>query len=130
MSLSPTILVVEDDEDVSDAVRDSLEDAGYTVIVAENGVRAMDALRSAEARPCLILLDLMMPVMNGEEFLQELQRDPSYATLPIVLLTADGSAAKKAARLNVAGGLRKPVQLRELLSAVATHCPQGWETCE
>jgi two-component system, chemotaxis family, chemotaxis protein CheY len=116
------VLVVEDNEDIRDAVAVSLEDAGYDVSVAANGVIAIDALRESNDLPGLILLDLMMPVMDGEQFLQEMRSDPRLSALPVVVITADGSAIKKATALGTHGGLRKPVPLNELLSTVSKYC--------
>ena len=69
------VLVVEDDRDVCDAIRESLEDAGYRVCAASNGADALALLRDLGAMPDLILLDLMMPVMDGERFLEEFRRE-------------------------------------------------------
>jgi CheY-like chemotaxis protein len=122
VSTRRSVLVVEDNEDIRDAVAESLEDAGYGVRVAANGAIAMNALRESSDLPCLILLDLMMPVMDGAQFLQEMRRDPRLSVLPVVLVTADGSAVTKATALGTHGGLRKPVQLDDLLSTVAKYC--------
>jgi CheY-like chemotaxis protein len=117
------ILVVEDNEDIRDAFAESLEDAGYGVSVAANGALAIDVLQKSDDLPCLILLDLMMPVMDGAQFLQEIRNDPRLSALPVVVITADGSAITKATALGTHGGLRKPVQLNDLLSTVSKYCP-------
>lgn len=122
------VLVVEDDQDVRDTVCETLEDIGYAVSTATNGLLALNALEASCAReaeralPGLILLDLMMPVMDGERFLQELRKDPRFSALPVVLLTADGHAATKAVRLGANHGLRKPVQLNDLIATVSKYC--------
>lgn len=122
MSTPGKVLYVEDDEDLCDVVSETLEDAGYAVSIAANGAIAMTALQAASDLPCLILLDLMMPVMDGEHFLQEMRRDPRLSAVPVVLLTADGHATTKAVTLGVHGGLGKPVELNDLLSTVSTYC--------
>ena len=122
MTTRRKVLVVEDNEDIRDAVAVSLEDAGYDVSVAANGAIAIDALRESNDLPCLILLDLMMPVMDGVQFLQEMRSDPRLSALPVVVITADGSAITKATALGTHGGLRKPVRLNELLSTVSKYC--------
>ena len=100
-----------------------LEDEGYTVRAAENGRAALAALRAPGARPpCVILLDLMMPVMDGWAFRAEQLRDPLLAEIPVVVLTADGNAAARSAVLEVAGALRKPVELLTLLAAIQPFC--------
>jgi CheY-like chemotaxis protein len=122
LSTRRKILVIEDNDDVRDAVAESLEDAGYDAWVAANGAVAMGELRESNDLPCLILLDLMMPEMDGAQFLQEMRNDPRLSALPVVVVTADGSAKAKATALGTHGGLRKPVQLRELLSTVSKFC--------
>ena len=113
------VLVVEDDADILHAVVQVLEDEGYAVRAAENGRVALATLREPGARlPCVILLDLMMPVMDGWAFRAEQLRDPALASIPVIVLTADGNAAEKAALMNGAGALRKPVELLTLLDAI------------
>lgn len=114
----PQVLVVEDDQDVRDAVGETLEDAGYAVSTAGNGALALDTLESSKGLPDLILLDLMMPVMDGERFLEHFKNEPRYQEVPVVLLTADSNARHLAGKLGVHGALTKPVQLDELLSTV------------
>jgi CheY-like chemotaxis protein len=116
------VLVVEDNEDIRDAVAESLEDAGYDVWVAADGAIAIDALRNSNDLPCVILLDLMMPVMDGAQFLQEMRRDPRLSALPVVVVTADGNAITKAAALGTHDALRKPVDLDDLLFTVSKYC--------
>jgi CheY-like chemotaxis protein len=122
VSTRGTILVIEDNEDIRDIVAESLEVAGYGVWVAANGAIAIGALRESNDLPCLILLDLMMPVMDGAQFLQEMRKDPRLSELPVVVVTADDSAITKAAALGTHGGLRKPIRLNDLLSTVSKYC--------
>jgi two-component system response regulator MprA len=112
-----TILLVEDDFDVREALTETLRDAGYTVDCACDGVQALDYLR-AGARPGLILLDLMMPRMSGSEFRMLQKVDPHLCHLPVVLLTADGRIEEKARALEAAGAIRKPIDLDKLLSTI------------
>src|SRR5712691_6808566 len=101
-----SILIVEDDDAVREALATFLELQGYDVVEAAHGEEALRQLRSA--RPfCMILLDLMMPVMNGWEFRTHLLSDPTLASIPVVVVTADNSAAKKAAAVGVAGYMMK-----------------------
>ncbi len=117
MNRQAHILVVEDDRDIRDSVVEVLEDAGYTVVSAGDGQAALSAL-GAGPRPDLILLDLMMPVMNGFEFRAAQLADRHYATIPIAVLTADADAKLKAQRLRAAGCVRKPIKIQPLLDLV------------
>jgi CheY-like chemotaxis protein len=119
-----TILVVEDDCDVRDALIELLEYRGYLVVGAANGREALDRLRSS-TRPALILLDLMMPVMDGWQFRAEQLRDPSLAPIPVVVISADGNVPQKAAAIGVASYLQKPVEADALLSAIERYDPTG-----
>lgn len=115
------VLLVEDDVMIQDAFRGALEDAGCPVITAPNGMEALRALR-AGLRPCLILLDLMMPVMDGAVFRAEQQRDPSIADLPVCVISAATNVRQQAASMGVALHLKKPVPLDTLLRIVGDHC--------
>jgi CheY-like chemotaxis protein len=113
------VLVIEDDTDILRAVVQVLEDEGYAVRAAENGRVGLAVLREPGAQPpCVILLDLMMPVMDGWAFRAEQLRDPALARIPVIVLTADGNASQKAQLMNGAGALRKPVELLTLLAAI------------
>jgi DNA-binding response OmpR family regulator len=108
------VLVVEDDEDISESMASILEDAGYEVSVCFNGKDALDLLgaRSVDA----IVLDLMMPVMNGWEFVTVKHADPTIAQIPVVAVSADGSAQATAIRADAY--LSKPFDADELIAAV------------
>jgi CheY-like chemotaxis protein len=113
-----TILVVEDDLDIRECYQSLLERAGYHVTTAQNGREALEQL-SLE-RPALILLDLMMPVMSGPEFLEEMREDQDSQNIPVLIVSAYGEMADESA--GVAGFLRKPVELNTLLTAVRRFC--------
>jgi CheY-like chemotaxis protein len=116
------VLVVDDDASIREALADLLGDEGYRVTTATNGAEALTLLRPpAELRPCVILLDLMMPVMSGTEFYAEQQRDPALARIPIVVISADGNVGLKAAAF---GGefLSKPVRLETVLGVLDRLC--------
>ena len=114
------VLVVEDDEDVREAVATILEDEGYEVVTACHGREALDVLASG-ARPCVVLLDLMMPVMDGWQVLEEMQRHAALATIPVIVLSASRDAGPPAP--NVCRYLKKPIGLDVLLSEVEAHYP-------
>jgi len=112
-----TILLVEDDLDVREALAETLRDEGYEVECAADGEQALGYLR-AGGRPGLILLDLMMPRMSGSEFRMVQKIDPLLSHLPVVLLSADGRMEEKARALETAGAIRKPIDLDLLLATV------------
>ena len=114
------VLIVEDNEVTRDVMALILESDGYQVSTAANGRSALERLRGGD-RPCVILLDLMMPVMDGWQFREEQRRDRALADIPVVVCTAAGEAAQKAA-LGVADLLSKPVEADDLLAAVRRHC--------
>jgi CheY-like chemotaxis protein len=116
------VLVVDDDPAIREALADLLADEGYRVVTAMNGVEALDKLREpSQARPCVILLDLMMPHMNGHQFFAEQQQDRTLASIPIVVISADGALRQKAVAF---GGeyLAKPVRIETVLEVVERHC--------
>lgn len=115
------VLVVEDDYDMQDAISESLETEGHETTCVSNGQEALDYLRSGHP-VCVILLDLMMPVMNGWEFRERQLESSDLASIPVVVVTADGRAAEKAQQLLADGFLRKPLVANELLSTVEKFC--------
>ena len=119
-NLDQTVLVVEDDPECLEAIAEVLQHEGYGTLLARNGSEALESLQYRR-RPDLILLDLMMPVMDGWEFLKALRRLPRFAGIPVVLLSAESHLAKRAEALGVAGHIGKPVELETLLSAVSRH---------
>jgi CheY-like chemotaxis protein len=116
-------LIVEDDVDVAEALALILEDAGYVTEIASNGAEGLDRLRRGPP-PELILLDLMMPVMGGCEFRREQVRMEDVASIPVVVLSADAQAARKAAEMECTDCVTKPVELDRLLDLVRRYCGQ------
>jgi CheY-like chemotaxis protein len=114
------ILVVDDDHDIRTCVAEILSDAGYAVRAAAHGAEALALLRGG-FQPSLILLDLMMPVMDGVTLCDRLAADPGLAAIPIVIISADADAASKATACAAAGLLRKPVRLNDLLATAARY---------
>jgi CheY-like chemotaxis protein len=121
MTHDRSILIVEDDRDVRGAMAALLEGEGYKVIEADDGERALHHLRSSTPF-CLILLDLFMPVMNGWKFRDEQLRDPQIADIPVIVVSADTAAPRKAADLGAVDALVKPIDFDRLLDLVAAHC--------
>jgi CheY-like chemotaxis protein len=108
------ILIVEDDDDLRSVVSELLRDLGYKVATAMNGRDALDYLR-ANRPPGLIVLDLMMPVMDGVEFCRRRLRDPALRAIPIFLFTARGQTIANVSAVKV---LRKPLVVDEFIEAV------------
>ncbi len=115
------ILVVEDDAATRDAVAFVLEDEGYSVTGVANGQEALHHLRRTSP-PHLILLDLMMPIMNGWEFRKEQTEDPELKSIPVLVISADRAVPQKAAALGAIDYLLKPIDLDQLLEAVQRYC--------
>jgi signal transduction histidine kinase len=110
------ILLVEDDHGIREALQGTLEEAGYAVTPTKNGREALERLRSGSV-PDLIVLDLRMPVMDGWEFRAAQKNDPNLAIIPVLAVSADGSA--KAEAIAADGYLRKPLSTTTLLDTVA-----------
>jgi CheY-like chemotaxis protein len=112
-----TILVVDDDDEIRRTIADVLEDEGYRVDLAENGQEAL-ALIDPSRPPLVILLDLMMPVMDGWGVLAALRADPALAGIPVVIISAFGARAPVPA-LDVIEVIAKPLTIERLLAAVS-----------
>ncbi|HTV25887.1 MAG TPA: response regulator [Polyangiaceae bacterium] len=119
MNNSAHILVVDDDRDIRESLQEALATRGYGVTEAVDGLDAIEQLRAAHDLPDLILLDLMMPRMNGIEFRSEMVKDERLKNVPVLVLTADVRARSKVDGMGVEGYLVKPVGLGELFEWVA-----------
>ena len=116
-----TVLVIEDDPDMRELERMALSSSGHDVLLAPNGY---EGLRTLEARrPCVILLDLMMPVMDGLTFLAERQRRMVGADVPVVCISAGGhDIMDEALRLGAEECIHKPADFDDLCERVAYYC--------
>ncbi len=112
-------MVVDDDVDIRETISDLLEMRGFQVIGAGDGDGAMAQLQDG-ARPSVILLDLMMPGLSGEEFRRQQLADPALAAIPVVLLSGACGVDEAAERMHVAS-LAKPVELAELMAMVERY---------
>jgi CheY-like chemotaxis protein len=115
------ILVVEDDQDIREGLVDALTTEGYTVFSASNGKEGVELLKTVE-QPCLVLLDLMMPVMNGFEFLQVKRGDVTIAPTPVIVVSAVVDEAKAT---GANGFLKKPIDLDILMAVVRQYCGES-----
>ena len=111
-----SVLVVDDDEDIRDTIAEVLRDAGYAVRVAADGGRALVDMR--DYAPCVVLLDLMMPLVDGWQVVEEMRRDPELADIPVCIVSAQAALAPAA----TVAVLSKPVSLQGLLGVVRAHC--------
>ena len=116
---SCTVFVVEDDLDTRDMLGRFLELEGFHVELAANGKQALERL-SAGVHPCVILLDLMMPVMDGWQFRREQVRDRGLAEIPVIVVSAAGK--DRLAEIDANAYLSKPVDLEQLLERVSQYC--------
>lgn len=113
-----SILVVEDDADIRTAMVDILESEGYHTESATNGQEALDLLKKIQ-KPCLVLLDMMMPIMNGREFLDRVTQDSVLAPIPVLIVSA---IADKSDTEGAIGFVKKPVDIDVVLKFVDQYC--------
>lgn len=118
LSESKCILIVEDNKEIQESLKMALEIEGYEIFTANNGKEGMDQLAKMPT-PCMILLDLMMPIMNGWEFVEEINKNLLLSTIPIVVVSA---FEDKKGTLKSAGYIQKPIDLNALLKTVYKHC--------
>jgi CheY-like chemotaxis protein len=113
------VLIVEDDVELRDMMAQLLTLEGFVATAVANGREALEYLRKGD-RPDIILLDLMMPVMDGWEFRRKQQSDPTLATVPVVVLSALDH--RRAAEVDAVAFLRKPLDFDRLLELVRRYC--------
>jgi CheY-like chemotaxis protein len=117
--MNHTVLLLEDEPELRDLIREALELNGYSVVAVSNGREALEAMKDIE-HICVVLLDLLMPQMNGWDFFQALRERPEMGEVPVVV----HSSAPSEAPAGVTRVLRKPMQLARLLSVVHEYCAQ------
>ncbi len=111
--IQKTLLIVDDETDVRESLRDALAEEGYAILVANNGRDALALLPTLE-RPCAVILDIIMPGMSGTEVYGAMRLNPSLADIPVLVSTSDPSRAP-----NQVPVLKKPINLDRLLAVVA-----------
>jgi two-component system, chemotaxis family, chemotaxis protein CheY len=116
-----SILVIDDDPDMRSSLTDILGEEGYRVAGVRNGREALEHLRH-KTRPSLILLDMMMPDMDGWRFRREQQKVPALASIPVVIVSAHSSVRDAALVLGAADYLRKPLKVDSLLEIAERYC--------
>jgi len=110
------VLIADDDSDIRESLADVLHRMGYEVATVSDGKEALEFL--ADTTPCLLLLDLMMPRVDGWQVTAKMHADPALADIPICVITAGTDRPPP----ELADVLRKPIELRELLDVVRAHC--------
>lgn len=116
------VMVVDDDADVREAIADVVAEGGYQTLSAANGKEAMEQLRTAPIRPCVILLDVMMPIMDGWEFRAQQSTDPELGEIPVVVLTAHAHMEEVVRRMQAVDFLEKPFDLSLLMTTIERCC--------
>jgi two-component system, chemotaxis family, chemotaxis protein CheY len=119
VGLPRTILVVDDDPGVLEVLELALEAEGYSVVVARNGREALD--QAALSRPHLMLVDLMMPIMDGWQFVREVRKVDQLDATPVIVLSAARNIDEMVRDLGVEAVVSKPFNLEDLLELVASH---------
>jgi CheY-like chemotaxis protein len=114
------VLIVEDDDAVAGSLAEVLDDEGYEAAIASNGQQALDWLHDHEL-PSLILLDLWMPVLTGDEFRQRQLQDAALAQIPVIVISAADDAQSRGRTLGAVAVLTKPIDLDRLLELVERH---------
>lgn len=124
---SRAVLLVEDDPDVREDLAYLLQQKGYSVDTAENGREALQRIQETGA-PCIVILDLMMPVMDGWEFRAAMLKEPALREVPVVLVSGVADLTQDARLLKAADYLTKPVNLKRLYALVEQYCPLNAST--
>jgi two-component system chemotaxis response regulator CheY len=119
------VLLVEDDLDIRDILSEVLEREGYQVTMASSGREALQHLATDALLPRVILLDFMMPGMDGWEFRERQRKNPAWAQIPVIVLSADRNTTKEAEGIGALGSLRKPLDIDQLLEMLAMACSGG-----
>ena len=117
---SASVLIIDDDQGITESLSMLLEDEGYSVAIAKNGSEGLDYLLS-HSLPRIILLDLMMPIMDGYTFRDAQVKDTRLAAIPVVIMTA-GSLTARTAAMNAYTLVKKPIDIEHLLKSVQLHC--------
>ena len=120
---SHRVLLIDDDPLVREAVEALLHIEGYRVVTAAEGQEALDRLRDG-FEPCVIVLDLMMPVKDGWQFRAEQVQDPHLASIPVIVCSAVDTLGPKAAALGIAAHVQKPIGVDSLLEMIGRHCTE------
>lgn len=114
------VLVVDDDPDTREVLSELLDASGLKVLQAENGKIALEVLKKTPQFPCLVLLDLSMPVLDGRGFLKRRAKDPLLRDIPVVVISASNQPAEELE--GIEEFLRKPVKVERLMEIIDQYC--------
>lgn len=118
MDAHPEILVVEDDPDIRETVLEALEDNGFSATGAADGMDAVATLRAGDHKFDVVLTDLSMPRMDGQQLREVMKKTPAWAKIPVIVLSSEINVRARAMALGAAGYLRKPFRLTELFNVL------------
>ena len=118
------VVVVDDEPGICETLAEVFQDEGYTVHCAPDGARALALFRSLERRPCVVLLDLFMPIMDGNAVYEAMQADPALRDIAVVITTSDPSSAPAGVSI-----MKKPVSLKQLIETVHKCCRNSAHGC-
>lgn len=114
------VLLVDDDSGIRESMSELLSTEGYSVLQAENGQMALDVLKKIPRRPCLVVLDMAMPIMDGRGFLKRRAHDPALREIPVVVVSANSQP--RAPLQGIDGYFQKPVNVDRLIEVIDQHC--------
>jgi CheY-like chemotaxis protein len=121
-SKSKYVLIVDNELELRSSIAEFLRDEGFSVREASHGQEALDMLRSQVQKPCLILLDYMMPILDGAGFRKIQLEDPSISSIPVVLMSAGRFSDDIVELLSLQAIVNKPIDLDVLIAIVGKHC--------
>ncbi len=121
------LLVVEDDLSILEALIELLTEEGFSVSTARNGEEALALLKQYNPLPDLIILDLMMPVLDGVSFRKLQKLDPLLETIPVILMSADSHFQQKGSQTNFSECIKKPIDLEAFMKLIRKHSHQVTE---
>jgi len=118
------VVVVDDEPGICETLAEVFQDEGYAVHCAPDGARALELFKALDRRPCVVLLDLIMPVMDGNAVYEAMQADPELRDVAVVITTSDPSIAPAGVSI-----MKKPVSLKLLIEMVHKYCRDSAHCC-
>ena len=122
-----TVLVIDDDRDTRVAASEVLTEAGYRPVTARNGLEALQLLRSGE-RPAVMIIDMYMPIMDGESFCDTCDTEPRFANIPRIIVSVNKTNGQHLRRWRASAFLEKPIDPEQLLLAIVNATTQPLPT--